>query len=158
MKVICPALLSGKYLPTKCARRSVKGGQNVSPPITWTEVPAGVRSFALSVIDRHPNANDWVHWLVANIPPAVREIAEHASTIRDKMPPGAIEFRNSFGDLGYGGPQPPRGSGSHAYEITVYALTLESVPLGPFATLQEFLAHVRPNLVTSASTSGSFEQ
>jgi Raf kinase inhibitor-like YbhB/YbcL family protein len=158
VRIFCPALLSGKYFPTKCARRSVRGGQNASPPITWTEVPAGVRSFALSIIDRNPAANNWVHWLVANIPPTVREIAEHVSTIRDKMPPGAIEFRNSFGDIGYGGPQPPRGTGPHVYEITVYALTLESVSLGPFATIEEFLTHIRQHLLTSASTPGSFEQ
>lgn len=158
MKVYCPALMSGKYLPTKCARREVKGGQNVSPPLVWTDIPPGVMSFAISIVDRHPNANDWVHWLVANIPPGTREIRERASRIRDEMPPGALEFRNSFGDMGYGGPQPPRGSGVHIYEITVYALSLEAVSLGPYATLEELLEEIRPHIVTTAVTSGTFEQ
>ena len=74
------------------------------------------------------------------------------------MPPGALEFRNSFGDMGYGGPQPPRGSGVHIYEITVYALSLEAVSLGPYATLEELLEEIRPHIVTTAVTSGTFEQ
>lgn len=158
MKVFCPALMSGKYFPTKCARREVKGGQNVSPPLVWTDIPRGVTSFAIAMVDRHPNANDWVHWLVANIPPATREIRERASRVRDEMPPGALEFRNSFGDIGYGGPQPPRGSGAHVYEITLYALSIEAIELGPYATLEELLEEIRPHIVTTAVTSGTFEQ
>jgi len=158
MKLFCPVLLSGKYFPTKCARRGVKGGQNISPPLVWTDVPAGVQSFALSIVDLHPIANNWVHWLVANIPPTRREIAERASGIRDAMPPGALEFRNSFGDIGYGGPQPPRGSGAHIYEITIYALSLEAVSLGPYAPLEELLEKIRPHIVATAVTSGTFEQ
>ncbi len=158
MKVFCPALLSGKYFPTKCARREVKGGQNVSPPLGWMDIPAGVMSFAISMVDRNPGANDWVHWLIANIPPSTREIRERASRIRDEMPPGALEFRNSFGDMGYGGPQPPRGSGAHVYEITVYALSIEAIELGPYATLEELLEEIRPHVVATAVTSGTFEQ
>ena len=115
-------------------------------------------SYAVSIIDRHPIAQNWVHWFVSNIPPVTREIKEHASGIRDKMPDGALEFRNSYGELGYGGPQPPRGTGAHLYEITVYALSLESVSLGPYATLTEILTHIRPHIIESAVTSGTFEQ
>ncbi|HSQ75094.1 MAG TPA: YbhB/YbcL family Raf kinase inhibitor-like protein [Bacteroidota bacterium] len=158
MKVFCPALLSGKYFPTKCARREVKGGQNVSPPLVWTDIPPGVMSFAISMVDRHPIANDWVHWLVANIPRETREIREGASRIRYAIPPGALEFRNSFGDMGYGGPQPPRGSGAHVYEITLYALSIEAIELGPYATLEELLEEISPHVVATAMTSGTFEQ
>jgi phosphatidylethanolamine-binding protein (PEBP) family uncharacterized protein len=45
-------------------------------------------SYAVSIIDRHPIAQNWVHWFVSNIPPVTREIKEHASGIRDKMPTG----------------------------------------------------------------------
>ncbi len=158
MNVFCPVLLSGKYLPTKCAHRRVSGGQNIAPPVEWAEVPSGVKSFALSIIDRHPVANNWVHWFVVNIPAAVREIHEGASGIRDLLPPGSLEIRNSYGDIGYGGPNPPRGSGAHVYEITVYALSIGSTGLGPFATLDECLAGIRPHVVASANTAGTFEQ
>ncbi len=158
MKLFCPVLLSGKYFPTKCARRGVKSGQNVSPPLEWTEVPPGTKSFALSIIDRHPRANNWVHWFVLNIPGTLRGINERASGIREAMPPGALEIRNSFGDIGYGGPQPPRWSGAHEYECTVYALSEEEVPLGPFSTLEECLAKIKPHILATATASGTFEQ
>lgn len=158
MKLFCPALLSGKFFPTKCANRGVKGGQNVSPPLIWTEVPPGVKSFAVSVIDRHPAANNWVHWFVVGLPPIIRELNERASEIYTEMPEGCIELRNSFGEQGWGGPQPPRGSGAHPYECTVYALSASDLELGPFATLDECQAAIAPHLMTSASTIGYFEQ
>ncbi len=158
MKVFCPALLSGKYLPTKCAHRGVQGGQNISPPVEWTEVPPGVKSFALSIIDRHPIAQNWLHWFVYNLPPTIREIPERASRVRDLLPPSAVESRNSFGEFGYGGPKPPRGSGVHSYEITVYALSAETLSLGPFASLDECLAAVEQSLLDSATVAGTFEQ
>lgn len=158
MKVFCPALLSGKYLPTKCAHRGVPGGQNISPPIEWTDVPPGVKSFAFSIIDRHPIARNWLHWFVFNIPSTVREIRERASGIRDELPPGAVEVRNSFGETGYGGPKPPRGSGVHQYEITVYGLSAETLGIGPFASLAECLDAIRPLLLDSATVTGTFEQ
>lgn len=158
MKVFCPVLLSGKFFPTKCANRGVRGGQNISPPLIWTEVPEGVKSFAVSVIDRHPIANEWVHWFVVNLSPITRELNERASTIGTEMPGGSLELRNSFGKQGWGGPEPPRGSGAHPYECTVYALSVADLELGPFATLQETMKAIAPRLITSASVTGYFEQ
>src|SRR5512135_302067 len=45
------------------------GGKNLSLPVSWQNSPAGTKSFALSVVDPHPVARNWVHWLVINIPP-----------------------------------------------------------------------------------------
>jgi Raf kinase inhibitor-like YbhB/YbcL family protein len=48
-------------------------GRNVSPPLTWSGVPATARSLVLIVDD--PDAPDpaaprmtWVHWLLYNLP------------------------------------------------------------------------------------------
>ena len=43
------------------------GGKNISLPLNWSEVPAGTKSFALTIVDPHPVANNWVHWLVIDI-------------------------------------------------------------------------------------------
>jgi hypothetical protein len=158
MKVFCPVLLSGKFFPTKCANRGVKGGQNISPPLAWTDVPDGVLSFAISVIDHHPVANEWVHWFVVNIPPIVRELSERASNVSTYMPEGSLELRNSFGKQGWGGPEPPRGSGTHPYECTVYALSVADLELGPFASREEVLKAIAPRLIARASVTGYFEQ
>ena len=158
MKIFCPALLNGRYFPTKCANRGVKGGQNVSPPLVWTEVPEDVRSFAVSVIDYHPIANAWVHWFIVNIPPFIRGIDERASNVHTAMPEGSIELRNSFGQQGWGGPEPPRGSGPHPYECTVYALRVTDLEVGPYATLEECLKAMAPHLIVASSVTGYFEQ
>ena len=44
------------------------GGQNVSVPLSWSGAPAGTQSFALAMVDPHPVANNWVHWLVVDLP------------------------------------------------------------------------------------------
>ena len=44
------------------------GGKNISLPLAWTDTPAGTKSFALSIVDPHPVARNWVHWLVINLP------------------------------------------------------------------------------------------
>ena len=90
MKIFCPALLSGKFFPTKCANRGVRGGQNLSPPLIWTEIPDGVKSFAVSVIDRHPAATEWIPSFVVNLPPIPRELNERASNKRTEMPGGSM--------------------------------------------------------------------
>jgi phosphatidylethanolamine-binding protein (PEBP) family uncharacterized protein len=52
--------------------------------LAWKNAPAGTKSFALSIVDPHPVAQNWVHWFVINIPPNVTAIEEGAST--KKMP------------------------------------------------------------------------
>ena len=158
MKVFCPGLLSGKYIATKYAHKGVQGGQNISPQISWGDVPNGTKSFVLSIIDRHPIARNWVHWYVINIPSSTREIAEKASGMREKMPAGSLELRNTFGDIGYGGPKPPKSSGAHDYVITVYAVNVESLPLGPFSTIEECTKELEGKVLASANTVGIFQQ
>ena len=63
------------------------GGQNVSVPLSWSGAPAGTQSFALAMVDPHPVARNWVHWLVIDLPKDSTSIPEGASG--HKMPPGA---------------------------------------------------------------------
>jgi Raf kinase inhibitor-like YbhB/YbcL family protein len=158
MKVYCPALLSGKYIPNKYAHRSAAGGQNVSLPVHWGNVPPATKSFVFSVIDTHPSAKNPVHWFVINVPHSVREIPERASGLREKMPPGSLELRNSFGGLGYDGPLPEKNSGPHEYAITVYALGVESLRVGPFSTVEECRQEMGPVMIERAETVGIFHR
>jgi hypothetical protein len=158
MKVFCTALLSGKFFPTRSAHRRVKGGENLSPPVAWTDVPAGTQSFVLTIFDRHPVAHNWLHWCIINLPASMRELTEGASGVRERMSEGSLEIRNSYGDAGYGGPNPPRHSGPHNYEITVYALSTPSLPLGPLASSEECLDAMKRHVLARASVVGVFEQ
>ncbi len=98
-------------------------GQDRSPPLSWSGVPAGTKSLALIVDD--PDAPDpqapkmtWVHWLLYDISPATHALAESASSVA--LPPGAVEGRNDFKRVRYGGPCPPIGR--HRYFHKLYAL------------------------------------
>jgi Raf kinase inhibitor-like YbhB/YbcL family protein len=132
------------------------GGKNVSVPLAWKNAPEGTRSFALSIIDPHPVARNWVHWFVINIPKDVSSLEEGASG--KKMPPGAVELRNSFGSAGYGGPQPPRGTGDHPYVVTLYALSVEKIDLGAATPLPAFQKALEGKVLGSAKMTGFFSQ
>ena len=146
----------GDAIPLEYARGGVVGGKNVSPPLDWADAPAGTNSFALVCVDRNPIANEWIHWMVVDIPSGVTGLAKGASGT--DMPSGARELDNTWGEPGWGGPQPPPGSGEHEYEITVYALDALSLDLPQDADFSAFLAEVRDRMLGAATLSGVFEQ
>jgi Raf kinase inhibitor-like YbhB/YbcL family protein len=130
------------------------GGKNISIPLAWKNGPSGTKSFALLMVDPHPVAQNWVHWLVINIPKEVSSLEEGAS--RKKMPPGSTELKNSFGDIGYGGPQPPKGTGDHPYVVTLYALNVEKLELGVSTTLSAFKKVIEGKVIESATITGMY--
>ena len=132
------------------------GGKNISIPLTWRNVPSGTKSFALSIVDPHPVAQNWVHWLVISIPKEAASIEEGAS--KKKMPAGSLELKNSFGDIGYGGPQPPKGTGDHPYVVTLYALNVEKLELGASTSLSAFKKAIEGKVIESASITGKYGQ
>jgi Raf kinase inhibitor-like YbhB/YbcL family protein len=94
-------------------------GRDVSPQLSWGDVPAETKSFALSVTDPDAPMGTWIHWLVHDIPKDVRTIAQGG------LPEGAKQVENDFRMKEYGGPCPP--SGTHRYIFTVYALDVENL-------------------------------
>lgn len=93
--------------------------EDVSPHLAWEEVPEGTRSFALVMDDPDAPAGTWVHWLVANIPSDIRDIP------KGTVPLGAVQLKNDFRKVQYGGPCPP--SGIHRYFFKLYALDVDSI-------------------------------
>ncbi len=132
------------------------GGRNISIPLAWKNAPSGTKSFALSIVDPHPVAHDWVHWSVINIPSNVNHLEEGAS--KKKMPSGSAELKNSFGDLGYGGPQPPKGTGDHPYVVTLYALNTSKIDLESNASLSDFKKAIQGKVIETASITGKYGQ
>jgi Raf kinase inhibitor-like YbhB/YbcL family protein len=155
MYVSSPAFKNGGSIPARYARPAA-GGLNVSIPLKWSGAPPGTKSFALSIVDHHPVAHRWVHWMVINIPAEVMSLPEGASG--GHMPSGSIELVNSFGNAGYGGAQPPRGSGPHAYVITVYALNVARLALDPNTTLAGFNQALDRKTLGKASLTGYFQK
>ncbi len=154
MKISSSAFQEGKTIPTKYTYHGVDGGKNISLPFRWTDVPTATKSFALSIVDPHPVAKNWVHWFVINIPGNVSALAEGAS--QKFMPNGAKELFNTYGTLGYGGPEPPKGSGAHPYVVTLYALNVEKIDLSEKATLSEFKKTLEEKTITTAMVTGIY--
>ncbi|NLF29552.1 MAG: YbhB/YbcL family Raf kinase inhibitor-like protein [Planctomycetes bacterium] len=103
-------------------------GGDASPPLQWRGVPDDARQLALVVDDPDaPGEEPWVHWVIYNIPPDTRRLPPGVS--RDEKPPSprrAAQGLNSWGQIGYGGPQPPRGDPPHHYHFRLYALDVEA--------------------------------
>jgi len=153
MEITSSAFRDGEKIPIQYVMPGA-GGKNISIPLSWKNVPAGTKSFCLSMVDPHPVAQNWVHWLVINIPPQVNSLEEGAS--KKKMPKGSIELKNSWGEPGYGGPQPPKGTGEHPYVITLYALTVEKLDLGVNTSLSAFKKAIEGKVIGSASITGKY--
>lgn len=129
-------------LPVRFAMHAVTGGQNVSIPYVWRDAPSGTKSFALTLVDTAPVAHNWVHWAVVDISASATGLPEGASGT-DAMPVGSAELENSYGLKGYGGPQPPAGTGAHPYVATLYALDVDRIdppPAASAAQLESLLA------------------
>lgn len=154
MKLSSKSFANGGIIPPKFAMKAIPGGQNVSPHILIEDIPANTKSIALAMIDRHPIARNWVHWAVVNIPPSAAELQEGAS---GKLPKGSQELENTFGFEGYGGPQPPKGSGVHSYEISVYCLSDIVSPKIRRPSEKEFLSMIEGKILAKAKIVGNFE-
>ncbi|MBI5530951.1 MAG: YbhB/YbcL family Raf kinase inhibitor-like protein [Candidatus Doudnabacteria bacterium] len=117
MQITSPAFENSKSIPAKYTC----DGDGVNPPLTFRDLPEGVKTLALIMDDPDAPAGTWTHWLVWNISPESRELAENS------VPFGAIVGQGSNGQTVYGGPCPP--SGMHRYFFKLYALdTKLSIP------------------------------
>ncbi len=89
-------------------------GENVSPPLAWSGVPAGTEEFALVVNDIDAPGGSFIHWVLYAIPGDLGGLTEGAES--------GSSGSNSRNDVGWTGPCPPPGSGEHRYVFTLYAL------------------------------------
>ncbi|MBI2896466.1 MAG: YbhB/YbcL family Raf kinase inhibitor-like protein [Deltaproteobacteria bacterium] len=115
----------------KIPRTHTCEGDDVSPPLDWSGLPAGTRSLALIVDD--PDAPDprapkmtWVHWILYDIPPSATGLPKGVT--REDLPPGTREGTTDFKRSGWGGPCPPIGR--HRYFHKLYALDTVLPDLG----------------------------
>lgn len=113
------AFADGAEIPDKYTCK----GDDVSPPLSWENVPQDAHSLVLIIDD--PDAPDpaapkraWVHWVLYNIPPEINHLAEHVTSAT--LPAGAAQGLNDWQTRGYGGPCPPVGR--HRYFHKLYAL------------------------------------
>lgn len=130
MKLEITGLHDGDVMPNAQVFNSFGcTGDNISPELKWSDVPAGTKSLALTVYDPDaPTGSGWWHWLVFNMDANTKSIAANASGTA-QMPAGAIESVTDYGVPGYGGACPPEGDKPHRYIFTLFALSVDALPL-----------------------------
>ena len=128
------------------AEKHGKRFANLSPQLSWSDAPPETRSFALSMIDRYPAVDGFVHWLVADLVAETASLPEGAGDGGLPAPGREIEP--------YAGPYPP--SGSHPYEFTLYALSADRLGLREGASLRQFENAVAPVTLATATLVGTF--
>ncbi len=141
-ELVSPAVKTDQPFPERFTFNGLGcQGQNISPPLSWSNPPDGTKSFALMVHDPDAatgGAGIW-HWVVINIPATVTSLEEGAGTADGaKLPPGSRQISNDYAGFtnspGWGGPCPPPGAKPHTYNFTLYALKVEKLNLPPNAT------------------------
>lgn len=134
------------------ARYSRQGG-NVSPSLSWTDVPQDTVSLALIVDDPDAPSGLFVHWVLYNISPDISELPEHQPSTAE-ISNGARQGINGFRERGYGGPQPP--SGTHRYVFHLYALDTDTdMPAG--LTRQELDGAIEGHVIEEAQLVGRYQ-
>jgi Raf kinase inhibitor-like YbhB/YbcL family protein len=102
-------------------------GDNLSPALEWKNVPAGTRSFAVTVYDPDaPTGSGFWHWVVYNIPATATGLPAGA-VLKEPLPAGAKQGRNDFGERNFSGACPPVGDRPHHYIFTVHALKVDKI-------------------------------
>lgn len=152
MHLASSAFSDGGAIP----RRFTCDGENMSPPLDWSDAPAGARSFVLLCDDPDAPGGTWRHWAVYDLPANSTHLPEGAGRRGgDKALRQAI---NDFGHASYGGPCPPHGHGPHHYRFRLIALSTDRLALGPAATCRDVDREARLHLVAESILVGVYQR
>lgn len=124
-------------------------GDDVSPELNWSEVPANTKSFALIMDDPDAPGSTFTHWVLFDIPADQKQLAGNASPI-------GASGNNGLNQIGYLGPCPP--SGIHRYYFRLYALDVPSLNLKSGAGRSEVESAMQGHIIGTAEMMGRYEQ
>jgi Raf kinase inhibitor-like YbhB/YbcL family protein len=158
-KLTSSAFKSGAAIPRKHSGE----GDDVSPSLAWEGAPDGTKEYELICDDPDaPSPEPWVHWVIYGIPADARALPEGVkSNVPElKEPFAARQGRNSWPSgttVGYRGPSPPPGHGTHHYHFRLYALDTH-LDLSPSATKQQVLDAMKGHVLAEAELVGTYER
>lgn len=130
-------------------------GGNESPALAWRHVPAGTKSFAVTMFDPHtPPVSGWWHWVVYDIPATATGLPRKAGDPDSPtMPKGAKQVRpdGEAPEPHYYGPCPDEGDPPHRYTITVYALNVDHLDVPSTSTPANIDAEIAGKTLAKAT-------
>ena len=151
LSVSSSAFQEGEGIPAKYSCE----GQDISPPLVWSEAPGQTQSFALIMDDPDAPGRVFTHWVLFNIPSDSRELPEAVPT-QSQLSNGALQGRNDFGKIGYGGPCPPPGR-PHRYQFTLYALD-QPLDLTAGASKKQVLDAMQGHILAQGQLMGTYQR
>lgn len=129
-------------------------GDDVSPALAWKDAPDGTKAFAIICHDPDaplitPGRYGFVHWTLYNIPGSVSSLAEACGDY--------TQGNNDFGDVGYKGPMPPEGHGTHNYFFWLMALD-KDLALEPGLGMWDLLEKIEPHVIGMNRLVGTYQR
>jgi len=150
IQVESSAFTEGSMIPVKYTC----DGEDVSPPLRWGNLPISTKSIALISDDPDAPVGTWVHWVLYNLPPDVRDLPENIPP-KKTLENGAVHGTNDFKRLGYGGPCPP--GGTHRYFFKIYALDTK-IDLAPGASKAQLVKAMEGHVLESGQLMGKYKR
>jgi hypothetical protein len=147
MEIRSSAFFIGNPIPFKYTC----DGDNISPSLQWEDPPEGTQSFALILEDPDAPNKTFTHWILYNLPAECRELPENATG--SSLPKGAVQGKNDFNQLGFGGPCPPNGT--HRYFFKLFALD-QLLDLKSGASKAEFMQAIEGHILDAAEVMGRY--
>lgn len=144
-KITSPVFENNSDIPPRYAC----DGKNINPPFEISNVPPQTKSLALIVDDLDAPRGTYVHWILWNIEPMVKEIKENS------IPEGAVQGTNDFKQRHYGGPCPP--SRAHRYVFKVLALD-RRLDLNPDSTKVDLQKTITGRVIAEAQLIGRYKK
>jgi Raf kinase inhibitor-like YbhB/YbcL family protein len=155
VQIQSPAFENNQVVP----RRYSGDGEDVSPELKWSDIPSNAKELALIMDDPDaPTPEPWVHWVICKISVQEKSLPEGIDKkARPSKPQGVVQGKNSWGNIGYGGPSPPRGHGVHHYHFKLYALDAV-LEMEPGLTKQQLLDKMKGHVLAEGELIGTFER
>jgi Raf kinase inhibitor-like YbhB/YbcL family protein len=150
MQLTSSAFKDGEAIPAK----HTCDGENVSPALKWSGMPAGTKALALIAEDPDAPVGTWVHWVLYDLPATAMELAEGVA--KSQYAASAKQGMNDFRQLGYGGPCPPPGK-PHRYYFKLYALDTV-LELKPGATKKDVERAMDKHVLAQAQLMGTYKR
>ncbi len=149
IQLTSPVFQEGKPIPV----RYTCDGDNVSPPLQWSNLPPGTQSIALLCEDPDSPSGAFAHWVLYGLPAGTAELGEGVPT-EEELANGAKQGVNSARSVGYYGPCPPQGK-PHRYVFRIYALDA-NLPAQTGASRADLLRAVQGHILAEGQLMGTY--
>ena len=131
-------------------------GEDISPPLSWSEPPAGTRSFVLLCDDHDAPGGTWHHWAAYDIPANLTSLVSGAAQHIERL--AFKQAVNDFQRVGYGGPCPPPEHGLHHYNFRLLALSVDRLAVGKKPSCRDVAREACKHVLTEATIVGVYER